>query len=69
MVCCSMMMFADRYVVIYQVKGSSSTSHCQTNIELKNGTAEEAKKALVQVGTISKADIDKVVIVEIKKAN
>lgn len=60
---------ADRYVVKYQVKGNTSTSHCQTTLELKEGTAEEAKKALVQRGTISKANIDKVVIVEIKKAN
>ena len=69
MLCSCMMMFADRYVVKYQVKGNTSTSHCQTTLELKEGTAEEAKKVLVQRGTVSKANIDKVVIVEIKKAN
>ena len=66
--CSFMVMFADKYVVKYDIKGPASTTHCQTTLELKEGTEAEAKKALVQRGTVSKANIDKVVIVEIKKA-
>lgn len=65
LLCSSLGMYADLYMVKYEVRGTGSTSHCQTN--LNGGTADEAKQALVRRGTISKENIDKVVIVEVKK--
>ena len=58
---------ADQYVVKYIVKGEASSTHAQTTIELKHGTAEEAKEALVKRGTVSEKNKDNIVIVEIKK--
>lgn len=59
--------YADQYVVKYEVKGNGSTTHATATLELKNGTAEEAKDALVRKGTISKQNKDKITIKEIKK--
>lgn len=58
---------ADLYMVKYEVRGTGSTSHCQTTINLYGGTSDEAKQALLRRGTISKGNIDKVVIIGVKK--
>lgn len=63
----SVVSFAAQYTVKYKIKGSSSTTHSATVLELKKGTESEAKAELVRRGTVSKSNADKIVIVEIKK--
>ena len=60
-------MYGEQYVVKYTVKGTGSTSHCTRILELKSGTAEEAKEKLVKQGTVSQKNFDKITIIEIKK--
>lgn len=59
--------YADQYIVKYTVKSAGSTTHSTTTLELKNGTAEEAKAELVRRGTVGKQNADKITIVEIKR--
>lgn len=59
--------YADPYIVKYTVKSAGSTMHNITTLELKKGTAEEAKAELVRRGTVGKQNADKITIVEIKK--
>ena len=63
----SVSVYADQYIVKYTVKSAGSTMHNITTLELKKGTAEEAKAELVRRGTVGKQNADKITIVEIKK--
>lgn len=63
----SSLAFADQYIIKYSIKGAGSTTHSTTSIELKNGTENEAKEALVKRGTVGKQNKDNITIHEIKK--
>lgn len=65
--CISVVSLAAQYTVKYKIKGSTSTTHSTTILELKKGTESEAKAELVRRGTVSKNNADKIIIVEIKK--
>ena len=63
----SIAMYADLYIVKYTVKGKASSTHATATLELKHGTAEEAKEVLLKRGTVGKQNADNLIIDEIKK--
>lgn len=51
----------------YEVKYRVGNSNCTTTLYLEAGTESEAKVKLIERGTVSKKEADKIIILSIKK--